>query len=179
MKKLGLYSTLFVLGLLLAACGSNTNPVAKPANTPATPDFAQFLTLVNQFRSQPQTCATAAGTENMPAVGPVAYNDAINTATRLHSEYMATTGNFDHRGQNGSSFSQRNTAAGYTGASRVENIAAGADNVADTLEQWRTSDTGHCQNLMNADINEIGLGYGFNANDQFRHYWTFVSGRRN
>lgn len=178
MKKFALHGMLLALGILLAACGSNA-PTAKPANTPANVDFNEFLTLVNQFRSQPQVCKNGAADENMPAVGPVAYNDALNTSARLHSEDMANNNYFDHDSQDGTTFSQRNTNAGYTGFSTGENIAAGGGSAQAAFNQWRSSTSGHCQGLMSANSNEIGLGYGFNANSDFTHYWTFVSGRRN
>jgi uncharacterized protein YkwD len=177
MKTFRNYAVLVVLGLLLAACGSTNNSTAAPTNTPATPDFDQFLTLVNEFRSQPQVCKRGEVEEEMPAVGPVTYNDALNTATRLHSEYMATSGNFDHTGENGSSFSQRNTAAGYAGDSIGENIAVSSADVEGTFNQWRTSTRGHCQGMMSRHATEIGLGYGFSTENRLHHYWTFVTGR--
>ena len=179
MKKLGLYSTLLVLGLLLAACGSTNSPVAKPANTPATPDFNQFLTIINEFRSQPQVCKNGEVDENMPAVGPVTYNDALNTSARLHSEFMANAGRLSHTGENGSSFSQRNTTAGYAGNSLSENIAMGSADVQGTFNQWRNSTRGHCQGMMDPNATEIGLGYGFSAENRWYHFWTFVAGRAN
>ena len=180
MKQLRLYRLLVVLALLVAACGSsNTNPIAKPANTPITPDPNAFLALVNQFRSQPQTCMNGTTPENMPAVGPVTLNEQLNTSARLHSEDMANNNYFDHAGLNGSSFSQRNTAAGYAGTSLGENIAAGGNSEQGTFDQWRTSTSGHCQGMMEANATEIGIGYGFSAQTDFLHYWTFVSGRPN
>ena len=178
MNKFGLSIVSVLISLLAISCNTATDTIAKPTNTPATPDANQFLTLINQFRSQPQTCKNGAADENMPAVGPVTLSDQLNTSARLHSEDMANNNYFEHTGLNGSSFSQRNTAAGYTGTSMGENLAAGSNSEQAALDNWRNSTDGHCQGLMQANATEIGIGYGFNAQSEWRHYWTFVSGRK-
>ncbi len=133
-----------------------------------------FLLLINAFRSQPQTCAGQA----MPAVAPVSLNANLNISAQRHSQDMADNNYFSHTGQNGSTWSTRNTAAGYTGTSVGENIAAGSETPQNAFDNWRGSTSGHCQFMMSANINEIGIGYGQNVTSQWTHYWTLVGGRK-
>lgn len=179
MKSLRFIATLALVGslALLSACSSNDS--IKPKNTPHTPDPNQFLILINQFRSQPQTCMNGTTPENMPAAPALKLNEQLGTSARLHSEDMAANNYFEHTGLNGSSFAERNTAAGYTGNSLGENIAAGSSNEQAAFDSWRTSTDGHCQGMMVANANEIGIGYGFSAGSEWTHYWTLVTGRSN
>ncbi len=152
--------------------------ITAPA-PPPPPDLAPFLALINEFRSEPRVCMSGTVAENMPAVPPVAFQEQLNTAARLHSEDMAANNYFSHTGLNGSTFVTRIAATGYTGAPQGENIAAGNATVQGAFDNWRNSTSGHCQAMMSANSNEIGLGYGFNANSQWTHYWTLVFGKRN
>ncbi|MCX8088471.1 MAG: CAP domain-containing protein [Meiothermus ruber] len=163
------------LGTLTASAVITITPPAPPP----PPDLAPFLALINEFRSQPRVCMNGAVAENMPAVPPVAFQDQLNTAARLHSEDMAANNYFSHTGLNGSTFVTRIAATGYTGAPQGENIAAGNANVQGAFDSWRNSNSGHCQAMMSASSNEIGLGYGFNSSSQWTHYWTLVFGKRN
>lgn len=162
-----------------ASAGALTATATFTINPPPNPDIAAFLTLINEFRSQPRVCMSGTVAQNMPAVPPVTFNALLNTAARLHSEDMATNNFFSHTGSNGSTFVTRIQATGYTGSPQGENIHAGSPGPDGAFNGWRNSTAGHCQAMMSANANEIGLGYGFNANSQWTHYWTFVSGKSN
>ena len=110
--------------------------------------------------------------------GIVFLNDKLNTAARNHSIDMANNNYFEHEGLNGSSFSERIRATGYSGGPRGENIAAGSSSIEDTFNQWLNSG-GHLQNMLNANVNEMGIGYGFNSSADYRHYWTQVFAQNN
>ena len=137
---------------------------APPAN-----GAEEMLALVNQFRSQPQTC----GGEALPAVLALTLDDRLNTAARLHSEDMANNNYFDHTGLNGSSFGDRIRAQGYQFGAGGENIAAGSATAQGAFNQWAGS-PGHCRNMMSPNFTQLGVGYGQNANSDFTHYWTQV-----
>ncbi len=119
-----------------------------------------MLELVNKLRAQ-------------NGLSSVFLNQKLNTSAQKHSLDMANNNYFDHKGRNGSSFSERIRATGYSGIPVNENIAAGNQTVIDTFKQWENS-TGHLNNILNPDVNEMGIGYGFNANATYRHYWTQV-----
>ncbi len=162
---------------ITAKAGNLTASATITLNAAAQSFRDTFLVLINQFRSQPQTCFNGDVVQNMPAVPPVAYNTQLNNAAQAHSEDMANNNFFSHVGLNGSTFGQRATAAGYTGFANGENIAGG-DTAQVAFNLWRTSHTGHCQGMMSANANEIGLGYAINGNSSTKHLWTLMTGKQ-
>lgn len=165
---------------LTATAGALTASAVITITAPPPPaiNINEFLTLINQFRSQPQTCLKGTAVENMPAVPAVTFDAPLNKAAQLHSEDMATNNYFDHTGLNGSTFGSRIAAQGYTGTAQGENIAAGQSTTQGAFDTWRNSNSGHCQNMMGANLNEIGLGHAFNTTSTWKHYWTLVFGKK-
>ena len=145
-----------------------STPSAAPVPLPTpTPDNVQSLldqvvALTNDFRRQ-------------NGLAPLTINTRLNAAAQKHSENMALQDFFGHTGKDGSSASDRMTAAGYTWSMAAENIAAGYANATDVVQGWINS-PGHRANLLNANLQEIGVGYYFLANDtgnqNWNHYWT-------
>ena len=128
----------------------------------------QVITLVNQHRAAGATCGGTA----YPAVGPLSMDTALRTAARDHSADMGINDYFSHTSQDGTTFSQRITNAGYGGGSPLgENIAAGHSSPAAVVSGWMAS-SGHCVNIMRAGYGEIGVGYGFVSGSTYGHYWT-------
>jgi uncharacterized protein YkwD len=160
---------------LTATAGALT---ASATLTLAPPFQEAFLALINDFRAQPRVCKNGTVDQNMPAVPPVSLHALLNQAAQGHSQDMATNNFFSHTGSNGSTFSQRIAATGYTGAPGGENIAAGSETAQGAFDSWRTSTAGHCQGMMNANINEIGIGYARHTPSTWTHYWTLVTGNR-
>ena len=128
-----------------------------------SPEQEEMLQLVNDLRA----------TKGLKAVR---LNANLNTAATKHSTDMAQNNYIDHTGLNGSTFGQRAKEAGYEGAPRGENIAAGNKSVADTFEQWKNS-PGHLNNMINSSVNEMGIGYANERESIYRHYWTQIFGR--
>lgn len=84
-------------------------------------------------------------------------NDArLARAAQAHAEDMVAQGYFSHTGANGSRFSQRARAAGYTCAA-AENIASGQKTSATVMEDWMNS-AGHRRNILLSDARDIGIG---------------------
>ena len=102
---------------------------------------------------------------------------ALRTSARRHSQDMADQNYFSHTSLDGRSPWDRIAAAQYTAQAVGENIAAGNEDPLLTFQQWLNS-PGHCRNMMNPNANEIGIGYGYNAQSTYRHYWTQNFGRR-
>ncbi len=113
-----------------------------------------------------------------PPVEPLTMNRELRISARCHSMDMATNDYFSHTGSDGSSFSSRASAAGYTGGPRAENIAAGNGTGVAAVGQWMASTAGHCDANMNSGYNEIGLGYARRSGTMWTHYWTAVFGSR-
>jgi len=109
-------------------------------------------------------------------IAPLRLNAELNQAAYDHSYDMASNDYFDHTGLNGSTFSERAIAAGYTGSPRGENIAAGNSTVANTFNQWLNS-TGHLNNMLNSNSNEMGIGHAVFNGSRYTHYWTQIFGK--
>ncbi len=136
--------------------------VASPSspNEPTDDDSSlseaeQMLMLVNAFRKE-------------SGVSPLTLNSALNRAAFKHSKDMNDNNYFDHKGKDGSSFSERTKRESYQGFPIGENIAI-AGSLQQTFKLWRESD-GHRKNMLNAGSNEMGLG-------KDGRYWTQIFGK--
>jgi uncharacterized protein YkwD len=153
-----------------ADCAQNPPPSnPPPASWPSAwaQEESQMLVLVNQARARGANCG---GTVYGPA-NPVAMDAALQQAARSHSQDMATHNYFQHDSLDGKTPWDRMAQAGYTAQPRSENIAAGNATAQDTVTQWLNS-PGHCVNLMDPTATEMGVGYAFDANSTYQHYWT-------
>ena len=129
----------------------------------AQQEAEEMLSLVNNLRVN-------------NGVAPLVLNTELNQAAFDHSYDMAHNNYFSHTGLNGSTFSQRAIAAGYTGSPRGENIAAGNSLVVNTFNQWVNS-SGHLNNMLNSGANEMGIGHASFNGSTYTHYWTQIFGK--
>lgn len=177
------------LGVLLAGCGGGgdgtggSDGALPPASPPPTvadptgdcgvPNFqADALAQVNLFRSRARTC----GETSYPAVPALTWNATLAQAAHAHSADMATRNYVDHTSLDGRTFDQRITAAGYVWSSVAENIAAGPTTMTAVMAGWQNS-PGHCRNLMNASLREVGLSCRKGAaGSTYATYWTMALG---
>lgn len=127
----------------------------------------QVLTLVNQKRAAGATCGGVA----KPPVAALTSNAKLRCAARFHSKDMATKNFFSHTGSNGSTFVNRIDNAGYVWKAAGENIAAGQTTAANVVNGWMAS-TGHCNNIMNGNFKNLGVGYWYSGTATYKHYWT-------
>ncbi|POM61103.1 hypothetical protein PHPALM_29935 [Phytophthora palmivora] len=88
-----------------------------------------------------------------------------------HSNDMAANDFMSHTGSNGSTMSQRITAAGYAWNSIAENVAAGQTNVDAVMTAWMNS-PGHKANILSSKVTMFGCAYAYNAGSTYKHYWT-------
>ena len=141
-----------------AAPTESPNPPLSPSPSMAE----QVLSFVNDFRSR-------------NGLATVRLNNQLNTAAQGHSQSMATQDFFSHQGKDGSTFDQRIRAAGYLFSTAAENIAAGHLTASAVVDGWINS-PGHRANMLNPNVQEIGVGHVFLSNDpgveQWQHYWT-------
>jgi uncharacterized protein YkwD len=131
-------------------------PTIKPTATPA-PVAAQaparytsmaehILALVNQQRSA----------NGLPAL---TLNASLTKAAQSYAEQMQSTGYFAHTSKDGTTFKQRDEAAGYTNWVWLgENIAYGQQAAEDVMSAWMNS-AEHKANILNAQAKELGVGY--------------------
>ncbi|MCG8021194.1 MAG: CAP domain-containing protein [Candidatus Thiodiazotropha weberae] len=126
-----------------------------------------MLTLVNNARAVSRNC----GGTNYSAVEAIAWHCQLETAAQNHSTSMADNDYFSHTGLDDSSPGDRITAAGYIWRAYAENIAAGYNDEEAVMTAWLES-PGHCANIMNTSVTEMGAGVAENPSARYRIYWT-------
>ena len=128
------------------------------------------MRLVNLARASGGSCGGVA----YPPVPALKWNTNLAAAAQGHASDMATKNYFDHTSQDGRTFDQRITAAGYIWSSAAENIAAGQATPAEVMAGWLAS-TGHCKNIFSAALTELGVGYA--EGGTYGKYWVQDFGR--
>ena len=108
---------------------------------------------------------------------PLSYDHQLAAAARGHSEDMGAQNYFSHTSLDGRTVPDRITAAGYSYNTYGENIAGGQPTPEDVIDAWMSS-SGHRANILNSNFCDIGVGYIYQADSTYRHYWTQNFGRR-
>jgi uncharacterized protein YkwD len=126
-----------------------------PSSTVVSQGFGDFeqqvIDLTNQERTQ-------------RGLAPLSMNLKLNVSAEKHSQEMATKNYFSHQGSNGSQPWDRMRVEGYNYSRAAENIAFGQTTPQQVVNDWMNS-TGHRQNILNANLKDIGVGY-------YNGYWT-------
>ena len=114
---------------------------------------------------------------------PLKINQQLDRAADLHSQDQARMDNMTHRGSNGSQLGNRVDNTGYEWSRVAENVSQVAytpwtvmyggmvGNI--DMQGWMES-AGHRQNILDPNLEEIGVGYAVNADGN--PYWTQVFG---
>jgi uncharacterized protein YkwD len=122
----------------------------------------EVLDLVNMHRAAGATCVSGA----QPPAPPLAMDDELRLAARLHSDDMLENGYFSHDSPDGRMLLDRIAEAGFMGAGPIgENIVAGTRTAEGAVAAWMGSEEGHCENIMNPSYRVIGIGWAMNASD--------------
>jgi len=157
-------------GAALAQLDSPSHPAALPQlqfDSPSAKELEHFR-LLKQLRTRGFRCVSKSfqGIPNTEAT--FKFDCRLWRAARQWSAEMGSKNFFSHvRGD--SNPCKRTSEQGF--ATCTENIAAGNDSPAETLEQFKKSD-GHCKNMMDPDLNRFGAGYVETSGSEWTHYWT-------
>jgi uncharacterized protein YkwD len=136
---------------------STVKPKPKPKPSPPPAGVAgQVLSLVNAERAK-------------AGCNAVRSNSALTRAAQGHSADMAAHDYFSHTSKDGRTFSQRIRAAGYSGGTIGENIAAGQSSASAVMRSWMGS-SGHRANILNCRFTALGVGYARGGG--YGYYWT-------
>jgi uncharacterized protein YkwD len=153
--------------------GEHCAPVAS-WDAKSTQFEEEVLKLTNEARAAGHNCDTEG---SFAATTPLKMQSQLRCSSRLHSKYMAETGDFNHT-QTATMLDpfQRMKAAGYVFRAAGENIAAGQQTPKQVVDGWLDSD-GHCRNIMDPGFTEIGVGYvvskaGTGIGGRATPYWT-------
>lgn len=125
--------------------------VAAPAKAAA--DVTVAADAINAFRQQ----------NGRP---PLRLNAQLSQAAQGWSSSMAQSGSMVH-----GDFGARIAAAGYRACGGVENIGQGSGLTGSQIAQLWINSPPHRDNLLNAQVTEMGLGSSQAANNTA--YWTF------
>lgn len=105
---------------------------------------ARMIDRINQVRA-----------EN--GAGPVGACPRLDQVAQDYAQLMADTGHYDHTGPGGESPWDRMRAGGYVWRSAGENIAQGYRDADRVQTAWEES-AGHFSNMVNPNVNHVGLG---------------------
>jgi uncharacterized protein YkwD len=157
-----------------SAASGATHPLAgSPAATCGLSNFeAELLDRVNARRAAGASCGTHGA---FAATGALAWSDALAVAAVAHSDDMATRNYFAHTAPDGTTPADRASAAGYAWRVLAENIAAGQSSIAQVVDGWMASD-GHCANIMDAALRDIGVACVASTSADYPTYWTMDLG---
>ncbi|GAB3985287.1 CAP domain-containing protein [Spirosoma daeguense] len=131
---------------------------------------AQQLDVLNRINAiRAKTCKC--GEVTYASAPALTLNTKLNTAADKHAVDMASKNYFSHTGKDGSNPGTRITREGYVWTTYGENIAAGYATTAQVVDGWRAS-PGHCANIMNRNVKQLGFGYGSNNSSTYKKYWV-------
>ena len=154
--------------LVMASCVS-TSP---PARIDSAPNAARVLGLVNAARAGSRRC----GGKRFDAVPPLARSAVLDGIAAAHARDMATHGRMSHAGTDGSTPGERATRAGYRWRVVGENVARGQPTAERVVAGWLES-AHHCENIMDPDFTEMGIGVASGTGGTAGPYWSQMFGK--
>jgi len=157
------------LGLSLSARADT----ATPCGVSLSPE--DVLHRLNEARARGAACRPAG---DLTKAAPLKWSDSLATAALLQSREMALLGRMGHLDSANRGLAERLRALGYGYSTAAENVAVGYPSLDDVVAAWLAS-AGHCENLMNAAVLELGLACVDGSEGgppEDRRYWTLVLG---
>lgn len=132
--------------------GNNSSPTPSPNNI-----VQRVLDLSNAERAR----------VGAPALR---LNNQLIASAQAHTNLMAQHNQLSHQLPGEPTLGDRIAQAGYRWSAIAENIAQGQQTPEAVLQSWMNS-TGHRNNLLNPNYQDLGVGYANN-------YWTQNFGRQ-
>ena len=169
LPRLGV-SVLVLCGV--SACAADPVPKAAapaaPACSPADLE-PEALRAVNAFRATARNCGSRG---RFDPAEPVRWSTPLANLAASHAQDMATRNVMTHDDAQGRAPADRATAAGYGWLVFAENVAGHPGGMSGVLRSWEAS-PGHCANLMNPDVTEIGVACSPGGpRTKYRAYWA-------
>jgi len=143
----------------LSPAGALTNCTVSAADLAVDTEEQQMLDLINDYR-------LARGLPRLT------FDANTNRAAAWMSRDMAENNRFSHIDSLGRDVPTRVTQCDVTWTSVRENLAAGKADAEATFEQWRTSTTGHKENMLAGDVSRAGVARAYDASSTHKWYWT-------
>jgi len=170
-------------GLLIALLGAVSYPsvtiALKPEPAAIVPSTkhgippAGVIQEVFVYLNQARSTACKCGNKRYPAVAPLVYNETLAAAAQKHANWMASALKLTHTEpkRDAATSGERLMQAGYRWSVVAENIAAGQPTAREVVDAWLTS-PGHCKNLMDNAVKEIGIGFAYTDSGKYHYYWA-------
>ncbi|WP_160644283.1 stalk domain-containing protein [Chengkuizengella marina] len=102
---------------------------------------------------------------------PLTLNANISNVANIKSKDMLINQYFDHTSPTYGSPFDMMKSFGLNYRAAAENIAAGQNTPAKVVNGWMNS-SGHRANILSSSYTQIGVGYYYGSNSNYRHYWT-------
>jgi uncharacterized protein YkwD len=143
------------------ASGSNVMYVPHPAvDRPATVDAAAAAAMVSEFRRK-------------YGLGGVTIDPTLAAIAAKHAHAMAAADKLTHVLPGEVSFAARLSAGGYDAAYAAENVGAGYHDLDEAMAGWKASPP-HRANMLNRNIDRIGIAVAYNKDSRFKDFWCLV-----
>ena len=111
-------------------------------------------------------------------LGPLRHEAHLTAAAQSQAANLARTGVLGHVGADGSTPIDRVRRAGYDPRVAAENVAGGQTSFAQALQMWRDGPS-HEQNLLIADVRDVGIAELSDPSSRYKTYWVLVVAARN
>lgn len=161
---------------IIVADAGNQIPVLSAATK------QNYLTTINNARTVARSCGQFG---SFPAVPAVSWSDKLYKAAYEHSQDLTESNTFSHDGSGTasdwsgfllskqSSMTDRVATYNYVWSRISENISAGTsrDTAQEAVDSWLSSD-GHCKNIMDANVTQVGMALSSKQGTTFTYYWT-------
>ena len=149
--------------------------IGKVFRPPRDHDFeliaATALQLVNEARLTARRC----GSEYFDSAPPLILSPILNDVAKAHARDMAEREYYSHISRDGSTVADRAKRFGYKSIFVSENNNLGPETIERSVSDWISS-PGHCRNLMQGTITEMGIGYAVNLGFRTGVFWVQVFG---
>jgi uncharacterized protein YkwD len=145
-----LSSSIFIAISIILSLGATSCEAKDPVNEPLF-SRNKMLTLVNKARQSGQYC----GKKWYPPAKKLTWDDKLEAAAKVQSEYMNEKKILSHKGFNGLQVDDRLYTQHYFWKSCGENVAYGMLYEDEVMKEWLKS-PGHCANIMNPVFTEMG-----------------------
>ncbi|HID66983.1 MAG TPA: CAP domain-containing protein [Roseibacterium sp.] len=147
--KIRITAIVATLSLALSACNPSVSNTTGSSET-------QRLSLGQSVDIAAVGARISALRAGQGLVRPLGHSAALQAAAQAHADDMARTGEFSHRGTNGSTVSSRLRSAGYNACFNAENIAYGQTRIAQVFQDWMSS-PGHRRSILAAEATQFGF----------------------
>lgn len=128
--------------------------------------------LITPYKSYVSKILELVNAERVKAgVKPLELDYSLINAANVRAEEISEV--FSHTRPDSSEFSSVLDELDISYYCSGENIAAGSDSAKVVVQQWVNS-PGHYSNIINPAFTKLGVGYYYDSNSTYQHYWAQI-----